>query len=111
MTNRKKETNMRSHITKLVAGLAAVAALAVGGSSLASAASKASPAPAVTTTTADIGSVQQGNQNAPDLAAGSESSTESTTDSASEVAGNDGPGGHADEPGNANVDHQFDGQE
>jgi hypothetical protein len=29
----------------------------------------------------------------------------------SEAPGNDGPGGHADEPGNANADHQFQGQE
>lgn len=30
--------------------------------------------------------------------------------SGSEVAGNDGPGGHADEPGNPNADHQASGQ-
>jgi cytoskeletal protein RodZ len=29
----------------------------------------------------------------------------------SETSNNDGPGGHADEPGNANADHQFQGQE
>jgi hypothetical protein len=29
----------------------------------------------------------------------------------SEVAGNDGPGGHADEPGNPNADHQATGVE
>ena len=29
----------------------------------------------------------------------------------SEVPGDDGPGGHADEPANANADHQFEGQE
>ena len=29
----------------------------------------------------------------------------------SETANNDGPGGHADEPGNANADHQFQGNE
>jgi hypothetical protein len=29
----------------------------------------------------------------------------------SEAPNNDGPGGHADEPGNANADHQFNGQE
>ena len=38
----------------------------------------------------------------------SESSSESATESASEVPGTDG---HADEPGNANSDHQFQGQE
>jgi hypothetical protein len=35
---------------------------------------------------------------------GSESSSETAPDS-------DGPGGHADEPGNPNADHQFQGQE
>jgi len=30
--------------------------------------------------------------------------------SGSEVPGNDGPGGHADEPGNPNADHQATGQ-
>ncbi|MDX6376683.1 MAG: hypothetical protein QOE98_986 [Gaiellaceae bacterium] len=29
----------------------------------------------------------------------------------SEVSNNDGPGGHADEPGNPNADHQFQGKE
>jgi hypothetical protein len=29
----------------------------------------------------------------------------------SETSNNDGPGGHADEPGNPNADHQFQGQE
>jgi len=28
-----------------------------------------------------------------------------------EVPGDDGPGGHADEPGNPNADHQFQGEE
>jgi hypothetical protein len=31
--------------------------------------------------------------------------------SGSEVANNDGPGGHADEPGNPTADHQFQGEE
>jgi hypothetical protein len=28
-----------------------------------------------------------------------------------EVPGDDGPGGHADEPGNPSADHQFQGEE
>ena len=32
-------------------------------------------------------------------------------ESGSEVPGDDGPGGHADEPSNPNADHQFEGQE
>src|SRR3954454_7294530 len=42
----------------------------------------------------------------------SENASESAGEqSGSEVPCNDGPGGHADEPGNANADHQETGQE
>jgi cytoskeletal protein RodZ len=123
----RKENDMRARLTKLLAGLTAVAALAFGGAALAGAASTPSP-PAPPAASAPVGTAQQGDQTAPDKAGASEnaseasteeadatepaeSSVESATESASEVAGNDGPGGHADEPGNANVDHQFQGQE
>jgi hypothetical protein len=33
------------------------------------------------------------------------------SETGSEVAGNDGPGGHADEPGNASADYQFQGEQ
>jgi hypothetical protein len=110
---------MRARAIKLMAGLTAVGALAFGGSALAGAAGKTPPvnppAPAV--------DVQQGDQTAPDAAgtaaesssesAASESASESaSSESASESAtASDGPGGHADEPGNANADHQFQGEE
>ena len=115
---------MRARLTKLLAGLTAVAALAFGGAALAGAASNPSPPASAPADTA-----QQGDQTAPDKEGATEnaaeapssdkaeatepteSSSESATESASEVAGNDGPGGHADEPGNANADHQFQGQE
>ena len=43
---------------------------------------------------------------------GSETAGETSGESSSETAaGNDGPGGHADEPGNPNADHQFNGVE
>lgn len=38
-------------------------------------------------------------------------SPETQDESGSETPGNDGPGGHADEPGNPNADHQHEGQE
>jgi hypothetical protein len=41
----------------------------------------------------------------------SETSSASESGPGSEAAGNDGPGGHADEPGDPNADHQFEGQE
>jgi hypothetical protein len=128
----ERRNDMRARLTKMMAGLGVVAAIAVGGATFASAASKSAPPtppapPAVTTPAApgaaDGDTLQQGDQTAPDTgpaaaaeqaseSASSESAApESTTESSSEVAGNDGPGGHADEPGNANADHQFQGQE
>ena len=89
---------MRARLTKLLAGLTAVAALAFGGAALAGAASNPST-PALPPASAPADTTEQGDQTAPD------------TGSASEVPGNDGPGGHADEPGNANADHQFQGEE
>jgi hypothetical protein len=123
----RKENDMRARLTKLLAGLTAVAALAFGGAALAGAASTPNP-PAPPAAAAPAATSQQGDQTAPDTGATentteaasgeqadanepAESGSESATESASEVAGNDGPGGHADEPGNANADHQFQGQE
>jgi hypothetical protein len=114
----RKENDMRARLTKLIAGLTAVAALAFGGAALAGAASTPSP-PALPAASAPADTAQQGDQTAPDKAGASEnapeastekadapepaeSSSESATESASEVPGNDGPGGHADEPGNTN---------
>ena len=108
---------MRARLTKLLAGLTAVTALAVGGAALAGAANNSSP-PAPPAASAPGDTAQQGDQTVPDTGSASESSlesasseSESATESASEVAGNDGPGGHADEPGNPNADHQFQGEE
>jgi hypothetical protein len=99
---------MRTKMMKLMVGLSAFSALAVGGASLASAASKASP-PVIT---APADTTQSGDQTAPDTGVASESAPESATaaESASEAASpNDGPGGHADDPANASVDNQFQG--
>jgi len=122
---------MRTKITKLIAGLTAVTALAVGGASLASAASNTKPAnPPVVAVDGDT--LQQGDQSTPDTSSAAESSTESTAEStaesstestaepasseqagesSSEMAANDGPAGHADEPGNASADYQFQGEQ
>ncbi len=112
---------MRTRISKLAAGVAALAALAVGGATLASANGNGTPvkAPAAASQVANVkdgGNVQQGDQTSPDTAKGSadeiDSSSEQagdTTESGSEVPGNDGPSGHADEPGNPTADNQFEG--
>jgi hypothetical protein len=121
---------------KGIAGVAALAALALGGSVVAQAASTPSKAPvnsAVSspekTTGPDTDTIQSGDQTTPDSSTAvlkvagtnagtpepsgtSESAAEPTTESAGESApGNDGPGGHADEPGNANAAHDFQGVE
>ena len=110
---------MRARITKLAAGLAAIATLAFGGATLASASSKPAPVqPAVAAVDGDT--VQQGDQTSADSGTSAEQSSESgasdtagerPAESNSEIAGNDGPGGHADEPANASADYQFEGQQ
>jgi hypothetical protein len=130
---------MRSRLTKVGAFLTLAAALAVGGATLASASSKA-PQTKAPAGVVDTDTIQQGDQSTPDVAgapaekaapaqrslsssksapksasSGSEQPGESSEQpgesSGSEVPGNDGPGGHADEPGNPNADHQFQGAE
>jgi hypothetical protein len=121
---------MRARMTKLFAGVAAIAALAVGGSALAGAAgNQAAPtkAPAVAAKTLKaVGptgvnqapgdpsqeSATETAEGAPESASEAASETASEpAESASEVPGSDRPGGHADEPGNPTADHQFEGQE
>ena len=119
---------MRSRLTKAIAVLTLVAALAVGGATFASASSKArTKAPIVSSKApaeapakgADNDTLQQGDQTSTDVPGAAENSSEPSSEtssepageSGSEVPGNDGPGGHADEPGNPNADHQFEGAE
>src|SRR5437588_940124 len=89
----RRRYDMRARLTKLAAALAALTALAVGGSAIASAGSKANPPapPALTQTQQDVTSsadgdtVQQGDQSAPDTGQASEASTEQASEaSASE---------------------------
>jgi hypothetical protein len=76
--------------------------------------SKGTTAGSESTSGRDDDNVRAGSQTAPDpkgTAAGSESTSESNAESSGEtVATNDGPGGHADEPGNPNADTQQQGQ-
>ena len=119
---------MRRRITKLIASSAALAVLAFGGATLASAGSKpstatkaAAPHRVVRSSATDGDQLQQGDQTSPDTAAGEQPGAEqapaaeqtdtSGAETTSEQTANDGPGGHADEPGNPAADHQFQGQE
>lgn len=113
----------------ILATLGAVTALGVGGVAITQAGATQSK-PAATSTASqgasqktaagarsesanqpDTDTVQSGDQTTPDGPQGSQSSETPGESSTSEVPGNDGPGGHADEPGNASAAHQFDGQE
>jgi hypothetical protein len=109
---------MTKRIQKLFVAVAALAALALGGSALASAQSGTTHSKPASQTAQAVG--QSGNQSAPDAQGSSETAGEtsaaeqpsSAEQPGSESAANsDGPGGHADEPGNATADHQFQGQE
>ena len=120
---------MRKRMTKLGAALAALAALAIGGSALASAAggggSQPAKAPAAVQDTekpdaaanepaakGDTDSIQDenGKDDAPEPAEAPGSEAAETAESGSEVPGDDGPGGWADEPGNPNADTQQQGE-
>jgi hypothetical protein len=110
---------MRTKIMTGVGSIAAVAALAVGGvahaSSGGSAAHHAKAKAAATAepaqSTPDGDNIQSGDQTTPDTGSTAHQRSEASGGTGSEVAGNDGPGGHADEPGNPNADNQFQGQE
>jgi hypothetical protein len=117
---------MRKRLTKVGAALASLAALAVGGSALASAAgggSQPAKAPAVVQPSstkadtaanepaekADTDSIQDENGK-DDASEPAENDAAEPAESGSEVPGDDGPGGHADEPANPNADTQQQGQ-
>jgi hypothetical protein len=110
---------MRMPIAQTIAALAGAATLAAGGAAYAASGHHATPshtakAKATATvaepTSPDTDTLQSGDQTTPDTTAGGGAQT-GESGSGSEQAGNDGPGGHADEPGNPNADHQFQGQE
>jgi hypothetical protein len=125
---------MGTPIVRTIAVLAGAATLAVGGAAYAATghhhaagAKVKSAAMVAEPTLPDTDNIQSGDQTSPDGAANVQSggqansqaggpdssavSGEQTGESGSEQVGNDDPGGHTDEPGNPNADHQFQGQE
>jgi hypothetical protein len=69
---------------------------------------------AVRSSATDGDSVQRGDQTTPDQpgsGASEQPGAESPEQSGESAANSDGPGGHADEPGNPTADHQFQGNE
>ena len=119
---------MATKIKKVIATVAALGALAVGGSALAQAGSdqpspepQASPQESAVESTAPENSATdpdniQDESGKDDAQEGNEAgeaneANEAVEAEGKEVPGDDGPGGHADEPGNPNADHQFEGKE
>ncbi len=117
---------MQNRLFKITASVATIGAMALGGAVLANAAGPAATVPA----TPDQAIVQPAAAPAAEQEAtvdndAVEFESESEADDATEVgeaeeaesselesaAESDGPGGHADEPGDANADHQFEGEE
>ena len=106
---------MRNRLIKIVAGLAVLAALALGGSAIASATQKSTPKPPTASHQAPVAA----DTDAIEAEDGADDASEPAETEASEAAegpeseqpGDDGPGGHADEPANPNADHQFEGEE
>jgi cytoskeletal protein RodZ len=132
---------MTKRIQKVFVAVAALGALAVGGSAIATAQQPGqTPAPVQQSAASsekvggpDTDTIQSGDQTTPDTVGASASASQTAAGTAetpgteqspaseqpgaaeqpgSESAANsDGPGGHADEPGNATADHQFQGAE
>ncbi len=117
---------MQKRAFKFMAGVVAIGAMALGGTAVASASQKAPAVPPSAAVHAqeqpgvqtqeqpgvDNDSIQDEN-GADDVTelGGAEEPESSEAESAAEQPGDDGPGGHADEPGNPDADHQFEGQE
>jgi hypothetical protein len=133
----ERRRTMSKRISKFLAAFAALAALAVGGSAIASAQQAghvAAPVKQGAVSAEPVGgpdtdSSQSGDQTTPDTVAaaartsaapeapGTEQPGAAEQPGAPEqpgsesAANSDGTGGHADEPGNASADHQFNGAE
>jgi hypothetical protein len=94
---------MTKRIQKVSAAVLALGALGLGGSAIAQGASSTEPVGGP-----DRDAIQAGDQTTPDRATAA--AEQPGVESSSETAANsDGPGGHADEPGNAAADNQFQG--
>jgi hypothetical protein len=123
---------MVKHTRTLMLAIAALAALALGGATLAQAGSspskpaqlkhakvhakKATKAQTKAKTHARTAQASGSETPGTETADGAETPGAAETPDGSEPAGsevpnNDGPGGHADEPGNPTADHQFQGEE
>jgi hypothetical protein len=118
-----KSTKIAIIAATAILGVAAIAGAAVKANASSAPAKGASPAATAVQAAEpaaglpDTDNVQQGDQATPDATAAAGQSNAEPSEAAGEAAStetatnSDGPGGHADEPGNANADHQFQGEE
>jgi hypothetical protein len=124
---------MTKRVKGIVTAVAAIAAVAAGGAVFAQAQNGASTTPANQPAQQETPAAEQGgpensatdpdnvqDENGKDDATerpekaetnDKADSPETSGEAGSEVPNDDGPGGHADEPGNPSADHQFEGQE
>jgi hypothetical protein len=107
---------MKSRLKKTIAGIGALAALALGGAAI----SQATPSPPQKSPEPATGQEQGAPENSADDQGngqdeGSKGDKAEAPDkgekAGSETPNDDGPGGHADEPAILNADHQRVGQE
>lgn len=117
---------MLTKLKKIFLAVAALVALAVGGAAFAQAGgdpAKKQDQPAAETETGKGDASEKGEREGKEAESsatdrdniqdenGKDDATEKGEFEGSEVPGDDGPGGHADEPGDPNADHQFEGKE
>jgi len=89
--------------TLAAAGAAVIAAMGLGGAAIAQSGGTATATKTSPPVTQKADGPEKGEKaDGPEKGEASEGK---------EVPGDDGPGGHADEPGNPNADHQFQGKE
>jgi hypothetical protein len=113
---------------RLLLSLTALGAMALGGTTIAQAASSSPSHPAEKVAAHDGDNIQSGDQTSPDPSSPTNAARHAAQravygrhatrsaepngenpENSTETGPSDGPGGHADPPGN--VDHQFSGQE
>ena len=104
---------MKNRIKKTLVAIAALGALAFGGSAIAQA-GNGNGQPATTPAAESSETVPENSAEDTDNIQdenGKDDASEKGEAEGSEKPGDDGPGGHADEPGNPDADHQFEGKE
>jgi hypothetical protein len=101
---------MPKRIKRMTMAIASLAALGGGAAAIASA-QGTSPTPPTPAAQAPPIAEQLGGPDTDNIQAGDQTTPEQPGSETESAPNSDGPGGHADEPGNATADHQFQGEE